>query len=72
MSHPLQVNAEAAIRSCSIKQDVLKISQNSQENACGQASGLQLYLKRGGGTGIFYKQLFYKPPAVATFAKIPF
>ena len=32
---------------------ILEIAQNSQENTCVEASGLQLYLKKDSSTGIF-------------------
>ena len=52
---------EAVIRGVLLKKVFLEISQNSQENSCArvsfliklQALGLQLYLKRDPGTGVF-------------------
>ena len=52
---------EAVIRGVLLKKVFLEISQNSQENSCArvsfliklQALGLQLYLKRDSGTGVF-------------------
>ena len=46
---------------CSVKKVFLEISQNLQENTCArvsflikfQVTGLQLYQKRGSGTGVF-------------------
>ena len=61
----------------SIKKMFLEISQNSQEITCARASflkeawGLQLYLKRDSGTGVFqwilrnFEHLFYRTPLVA-------
>ena len=53
--------SEAVVRRCCIKKMFLKISQISHENTCArasfskklQASGLQIYLKRDSGTGVF-------------------
>ena len=53
--------SEAVVRRCCLKKVFLKISQISQENTCArasfskklQASGLQIYLKRDSGTGVF-------------------
>ena len=50
-----------ARRRCSVKKMLLNISQNLQENTCARVSsliklqgwGLQLYLKRDSGTGVF-------------------
>ena len=55
------ISQEPVVQRCSVKKVFLEISQNSQENPCArvsflitlQASGLQLYLKRGSGTGAF-------------------
>ena len=53
--------AEAADGGVLWKKVLLEISQNSQKNTCArgsfliklQASGLQIYLKRASGTGVF-------------------
>ena len=34
---------EAVVQRCSVKKVLLEISQNSQENTCARAKGLQLY-----------------------------
>ena len=55
------LDLEAVSRMCSVKKVFLKILQNSQENTCARVSflinllalDLQLYLKRGSGTGVF-------------------
>ena len=51
---------EAVVQRCSVKKVLLDISQNSQKTPVResiliklQASGLQLYLKRDSGTGVF-------------------
>ena len=65
-----------------IKKVFLEISQNSQENICArvsfliklQVSGLQLYWKRGSGTGIFlwilrnFKNTFLTKHHLVTFS----
>ena len=38
-----KIYKEAVVHTCSVKKVFLKISQNSQENTCARASGLQLY-----------------------------
>ena len=56
---------EAVAQSCPVKKVFLEISQNSQENTFARASfliklqawDLQLYLKRGSGTGVFLRIL---------------
>ena len=54
-----KLGSEAVARRCSSKKLFWKISQNSQENTCARVSflirawGLQLYLKRDSGTGVF-------------------
>ena len=50
--------SEVVARRCSVKKLFLKISQNSQENTCARVSfliklGLQLYIKRDSGAGVF-------------------
>ena len=53
--------SEAVVQRCSLKNVLLEISQNSQENTCVrvsfliklQALGLQLYYKRDSGKGVF-------------------
>ena len=67
----------AATRDIQWKKVFLEISQNSQKNTCARlsflikkrAGGLQLYLKRGSGAGVFlrillsfWKHLFYGTP----------
>ena len=56
----LLINTEAVVQRCSVKKVLLDISQNSQKTPVResiliklQASGLQLYLKRDSGTGVF-------------------
>ena len=44
--------AEAVGGRCSVKNVLLEIWQNSQENTCGRVS-LQLYWKRDPGAGVF-------------------
>ena len=46
---------EAVVCRCSVEKMFLEILQNSQEDTCARvcASGLQLYLKRDTGTGVF-------------------
>ena len=53
MSNDLLPKAETVAQRCSVKKVFLEISQNSQENTCARASGLQLYYKRSSDTGIF-------------------
>ena len=56
---------EAVVWRCSVEKMFLEISQNSQENTCArvsfliklQALGLQIYLKRDSGTGVFLSVL---------------
>ena len=46
---------------CSVKKVFLEISQNSQETTCVMSlffSGLQLYLKKDSGTGVFLRTTF--------------
>ena len=65
---PVQASVEFHIETrqvvaqgCSVKKVFLEISQNSQENTCAwvsfliklQVSALQVYQKRGSGTGTF-------------------
>ena len=72
-------------RRCSIKKVFLKISQNSQKNACAgfsfliklQIWELQLYSKRDSGTGVslwilwnFEEHLFYRTPHENNFSKV--
>ena len=73
-------NLQAVVRRWSVKKVFLEISQNSQEDSCArvsfllklQASGLQLYLKRGFGTSascefcnISKNTFCYRTPPVA-------
>ena len=56
-----EIRTEEVVMRYSVKKVFVKISQNSQENTCvkvsfltkSQARGLQLYLKRESGTGVF-------------------
>ena len=55
------ISSDAVARRCSVKKVFLENSQNLQENTCSRVSflikleayGLQLYLKRDSGTGVF-------------------